>query len=378
MKEELIETKVDYRFISLEGSYYEVGFQLGNKLSEDKQLYPNILTDPFTPKKTGFASFKEMLDFIETYCPGIKEETQGLADGLNEPLERVAFSKYLIPNFKQSSCSQFFIHPSITEDGSIYLGRNYDYHPDDEDLILLRTKVKGSYSHIGFSLQGLGRAEGLNSKGLVISMTGGGAFDAPTTNYKSFNYCLAIRALLDNCKTVQSAVDMLLEMPIYSSTIYLIADNTGNAALVEGIDSKFAVKILNEDPSEQFIISTNHYNHSDLVSYNKYVNPWIWPSSHKRYSIIESKIKSFMPNITEDKALEILSKEIPDGVCALFFSEWFGTLWSILFEIKTGSADICFGPPTINPYYHFNMKNPRDDKDYVVVLTNKLSSDSSS
>ncbi len=377
MEEESNETKVGYRFISLEGSYYEVGFQLGNKLSKDKQLYPNILTDPFTPKKTGFASLREALDFIETYCPGIKEETQGLADGLNEPLERVAFSKYLIPNFRQYNCSQFFIHPSITEEGSIYLGRNYDYHPDDEDLILLRTKVKGSYSHIGFSLQGLGRAEGLNSKGLVISMTGGGAFDAPTTNYNSFNYCLAIRALLDKCKTVESAVEMLLEMPVYSSTIYLIADNTGNAALVEGIDSKFAVKMLNEDPSEQFIISTNHYNNSDLVSYNKYVNPWIWKSSHERYKIIKSKIKSFMPNFTKDKVIGILSKEIPDGVCALFFSEWFGTLWSILFEIKTGSLDICFGPPTTNPYYQFNIKNPKDDGDYTAILINKFSSDSS-
>ncbi|MHA2305526.1 MAG: C45 family autoproteolytic acyltransferase/hydrolase, partial [Candidatus Hodarchaeales archaeon] len=198
-----------------------------------------------------------MIDLIELYCPGIIEEVQGLADGLNEPINRVAFSKYLVPDVKHPNCSQFFIPASLTEDRSIFVERNYDYHPDDEDLILLRTKANNRYSHIGFCLQGLGRSEGINSEGLVISMTGGGAMGAPTRNNRAFNFNLAIKSVLDNCSTVDKAVDLLVEMPVYSSTIYLIADKYSNAALVEGFDSKFSIKWLEDHSPEQFMQSTN-------------------------------------------------------------------------------------------------------------------------
>jgi len=376
MKKKLLEMKEVYKFITLEGSHYDVGVQLGEKLRDNMKHYPNIITDSFKPERTGFKSLQEALDLCETYCPGMIEEVEGLADGFNVTSKKIAFAKYLVPTRSHSNnCSQLVVLPSITEDNAIYVGRSYDYHPDDEDKILLRTKIKKKYAHFGFSLQALGRAEGLNSEGLVVSMTGGGAFDAPTTNKKAFNYCIAIRALLENCRSVDKAVDMLVEMPVYSSTIYLISDNSGNAALVEGIDSKFALHFVNKDSKNQFIISTNHYNHPKLISYNKYVNPWIMSNSETRYKTIESLLLSSSPNITKDTIIRILSQEIPDGVCARFFSEWFGTLWSVFFDVKQKSIDVCFGPPTHNPYHQFNLKDPMEDMDFTAALVNKFSSD---
>lgn len=374
MTEDEAETKEKYRFITLEGSHYNVGFQLGKKLKEEIALFPNIVTDSFKPERTGFKSLVEAHNFIEMYCPGVKEEIQGLADGFDVPLNQIVFSNYMVHTARQNSCSQFIVLPSVTEDNSIYLGRSYDYHPSDEDLILLRTKINGKFSHIGFSAQGLGRTEGLNSGGLVVSMTGGGAFDAPTTNNKAFNYSIAIRALLDNCKTVDQAMDLLLEMPVYSSTNYLICDKSGKSALVEGIDSNFAVKIVDEDSPDQFIIATNHYNHPEMNSYNKYVNPWIMSSSLTRYKTMKSFIHSNMPNITKDLVFRILSQEMPEGICALYFSEWFGTLWSILFDITQSSADVCFGPPSHNPYHYFTLEEPSEDKKFAAELVDKKSS----
>ncbi len=374
MAEEKSETKENYRFITLEGSHYDIGFQLGKKLKEDIELYPNIVTDSFKPERTGFKSLVEAHDFAEMYCPGIKEEIQGLADGFEVPLDKIVFSKYMIHTAKQNSCSQFVVLPPITEDSSAYLGRSYDYHPSDEDLILLRTKINGKFSHIGFSAQGVGRTEGLNSEGLAVSMTGGGAFDSPTTNTKTFNYSIAIRTLLDNCKTVDQAIDLLLEMPVYSSTNYLIGDKSGKSALVEGIDSNFAVKRVDNDSLDQFIIATNHYNHPEMTSYNKYVNPWIMSSSQIRYKTMESIIRSNTPNITKELVFQILSQEMPKGVCTLNFAEWFGTLWSILFDVTRNSVDVCFGPPTHNSYHHFTMTEPTDDKEFIASLVTRKSS----
>ncbi|MHA2245505.1 MAG: C45 family autoproteolytic acyltransferase/hydrolase [Candidatus Hodarchaeales archaeon] len=373
MTEEGSETKENYRFITLEGSHYDIGFQLGKKLKEDNEHYPNIVTDSFKPEKTGFNSLVEAHDFLEMYCPGIKEEMQGLADGFEVSLDRIIISKYMFHTERQNDCSQFIVLPSITKDSSIYIGRSYDYHPSDEDLILLRTKINGKYSHIGFSAQGIGRTEGINSEGLVVSMTGG-PFDAPITKTKAFNYSIAIKTLLDNCKTVDEVIDLLLEMPVYSSTNYLISDKLGKSALVEGIDSNFAVKIVDEDSPDQYMIATNYYNHPEMTSYNKYVNPWMMSSSQTRYKTIESKIRSNMPEITKDLVFKILSQEMPEGICALFFSEWFGTLWSMLFDITKRSVDVCFGPPTHNPYHHFTMTEPTDDKEFIASLVNRKSS----
>jgi predicted choloylglycine hydrolase len=373
MRESSKEIKVKFKFMNLVGSHYDVGFQLGEKLRNEVDSYPNIVTPPFQPEKTGFKHLKEAQNLVESFCPGIKEEIQGIADGFNVPSERIAFGRYVVPFEGQNYCSQLLLLSSITKDNSIIIGRSYEYHPDDEDKLLLRTKVKGKNAHIGFCMQGLGRGEGINSEGLVVSMTGGGAFEAPTTNKLAFNYNIAIRALLDNCKTVDKAVELLLEMPVYSSTIYLIADKSGKAALVEGIDSKYAVSMIDKDSLEQYIISTNHYNHPEMVSYNKYVNPWIMPNSQTRYNTMKSIIQAAIPRMTKDIAFQILSQEMPDGVCALYFTEWFGTLWSILFNLSRKKMDVSFGPPIHNPFHCFTMEKPTEDKDFTAILVDKKS-----
>jgi predicted choloylglycine hydrolase len=370
------ENKINFKFFNLQGSHYDVGFQLGKKLVSDIIEFPNIVTQNFNAKNTGFGDLKEAWDLCESYCPGIIEEILGLADGFNVSQEQIAFAKYLVPSLARSNhCSQFVVLPPITENNSIFVGRSYDYHWSDEDLVLLKTKVEGSYAHIGFSAQALGRTEGMNSEGLVVSMTGGGAFDAPTTNYKSFNYTIAIRALLENCKTVEKAVDLLSEMPTYSSTIYLIVDKTGRAALVESIDSKHSVKYSESDSEDQFLVSTNHYTHPDMLAYNKFVNNWLKPKSEARHKILKSIIKSATSKITKTTLKNILAKETPEGVCCLYFEEWFGTLWSIMFDITQTNLDVCFGPPTHNIYHQFNLEDSYEDQDFAVVYENKFSSD---
>jgi hypothetical protein len=162
-------------------------------------------------------------------------------------------------------------------------------------------------------------------------------------------------------------------MPVYSSTIYLVADKYSNAALVEGFDSRFSIIWLEDHSPEQFIQSTNHYTHLDFVPLNKHMNPWLKPNSEIRDKAINSKIKSNIPNITKVAVLEILSKEIPDYICAFFFSEWFGTLWSLLFNIKEISLDVCFGPPSHNSYYQFTMETLIKDNIYNAILKNKIS-----
>ena len=65
MTEKKSEMKETYRFIILEGSHYDVGFQLGKKLKSGIESYPNIVTDYFKPEKTVFKSLIEAQNFVD-------------------------------------------------------------------------------------------------------------------------------------------------------------------------------------------------------------------------------------------------------------------------------------------------------------------------
>jgi predicted choloylglycine hydrolase len=365
--------KETYRFINLAGSHYEVGHALGERLRNHARLKPYFITGEFDPKGTAFESFSELQDFCESFCPGITEETQGFADSLGVRPEQVAYyHNYLVPRHTAQACSQFAVLPSATKDGSIYVGRNYEYHPSDEDLCLLMTRVRGKHSHLGFSMQGLGRGDGMNSEGLVVTMTGGG-IEFPATNRKAFIYTFAIRTLLDNCASTDEATDMLCEMPVYWSTIFLIVDRSGKAALVEGIDSKYAARYAGEGIQEPFFFSTNHYTHPQMVSYNKYINEWLMSNSQTRHKTLTAFFERNAQQITKEQIFTLLKTEMPDGLCAHYYSEFFGTLWSMVFDVTRGCADVCFGPPTHNPYRHFDMRKSFHDEEYEVLLPDKKS-----
>ena len=79
---------------------------------------------------------------------------------------------------------------------------------DDEDMRLLTTKVKGMNEHFGFSTLLTGRTDGLNSKGLCVTMAGGGAWEAKLETKRAFNYAFAIRTLLDRCSSTTQAIDV--------------------------------------------------------------------------------------------------------------------------------------------------------------------------
>ncbi|MFX0173771.1 MAG: hypothetical protein ACFE9L_17960 [Candidatus Hodarchaeota archaeon] len=97
------------------------------------------------------------------------------------------------------------------------------------------------------------------------------------------------------------------------------------------------------------------------------------PNSQTRYKTMNSKIRAALPKMTKNIAFQILSQEMPEGVCALYFTEWFGTLWSMLFDLTRESVDVCFGPPIHNPFHYFTMKEPSEDKDFIALLVDKKS-----
>ncbi|MFX0094866.1 MAG: C45 family autoproteolytic acyltransferase/hydrolase, partial [Candidatus Hodarchaeota archaeon] len=330
-----------FQHIVMEGSSYDIGRMQGEILKKNENLVPwfKIKVKNLNIKKKGLKDFRELQMYFDDYCPGINDEIQGFADVYEVPVEKIAFysDSYSVPK----KCSQILVLSSVTEDNHIYVGRSYEWKPDDEDLWLCTTRAKGKAAHIGFSQFLFGRNEGFNEHGLCVSMTGAGIFGVPTKK-KGLMFWAIIRSLLDQCTTVDEALKLIETMPIAEFFTLLLVDRHGSAALIEIADGTKGIRYITNDAPEKFLFSTNHFNLPETVEYNK-LNVGIFNQSRRRSALIESTLEEAAPKISKSTIRDILSGKFPDGVCDHYYSYEFGTVWSMLADVSTGAIDICFG-----------------------------------
>lgn len=137
--------------IALEGTSYEIGFQLGKMTST---ILP--LMELHTGGMEGFGKQQvaEARALFNRWCPGLTDELTGFADALNVAPERIFFygMTYLLPR-----CSQIVVLPGATAEGKPLLARNYEFSHEAEDFCLVKTSVKGKHIHMGTSVLSLCR-----------------------------------------------------------------------------------------------------------------------------------------------------------------------------------------------------------------------------
>ena len=156
--------------------------------------------------------------------------------------------------------------------GSI-VGRNFDFPPNPV-LLLFTDPVDGyksvSMVDLGYFDYGMGDLpvdacgleetpympfDGMNEKGLVVTMAAVPSAESPSGNKRSVGEIAAIRLLLDYAATVDEAVELLsgvnvvmADPPIH----YLVSDASGESAVVEFVGGE-----MNVYRSTEFGIITN-------------------------------------------------------------------------------------------------------------------------
>ena len=269
-----------FQHIILEGTAYEVGRKQGEILKNDEETRARIestiasflsqlgVSKNGKPdlKTMGFRDFRELQSFFEEHCPGLNDEMQGFADSLGVEIGDVPF--YGAIYHAPKNCSQVAVLSSVTNDKHAYVGRSYEWTHTEEDLRLCTTRVTGKAKHIGFSIFLFGRADGLNEHGVSVTFTGAGIFGVSLKQQGFQNY-LVIRSILDNCESVDDAIELVQKLPISGFFNLLIADRSNNAALVEFADGTRAIKRINNDTEDGCLFSTNHYTLPGTMKSNK-------------------------------------------------------------------------------------------------------------
>jgi predicted choloylglycine hydrolase len=339
----------------MEGTAYEVGKLQGQWVQNDPGAV-KFFTSPLegqnypTPQEA-----KKILTFFERHCPGLNEELQGFADALGTPVEKIVYYpfSYSFGNqgFRSSNCSHMTLLPSVTTNGHVYVGRSYEWNLQD-DFRLCTTRVKGNAAHLGFSLLQFGRIDGMNEHGLAVTMSAG--CPMVETTEEGCRFWAVVRTLLDHCRTVPEALDRVQSIPIAFNLNILLTDKHGESALIEIFSSKRAVKRIGPHTAEQAIWSTNHYNLPKMMEYDL-GRMWM---SVARYQKISSALENPGRKIGKEDLRLLLSKPVPDGLCCHYYHDYFGTLWSVIFDLTAGVAEVCFGSPVVNGWHSFGLNDP--------------------
>lgn len=361
MNQETVIHDVAYRHELIQGTPYAAGRAQGEALARSPEAVA-FFTSPMKAKgELSPGQAEAALRFFERHCPGLNEEVRGFADALGVAPERVAyyaFSHNPPTDFLGGSCSQVVVMPSHSADGHLRVARNYDFNHRMTEMRLALTRIKGQAAHLGFSELQFGRYDGLNEHGLCVSMSGGAPL-APVEPGGCMFWSL-VRTVLDRCATVAEALVVIEGIPLSFNLNLVLADRTGEAALVEMASSHRAVKRIREG----MLVATNHFALAGMRPYD--VNR-TW-NSVERVSVVQQRLGREGTRITADALRDLLGKPFPEGLCVHDFSGFFGTLWSEVFDVTTGTVDICFGPPTHNPWRTFSLDLPADGAAYPARL----------
>lgn len=352
---------VVYRHELIQGTPYAAGHAQGQALARSPEAVA-FFTSPMKAKgELSPAQAEEALHFFEHHCPGLSDEIHGFADALGVAPERVvyyAFSHNPPVDFVGGSCSQVVVMPSHSADGHLRVARNYDFNHRMTEMRLALTRIEGQAAHLGFSELQFGRYDGLNEHGLCVTMSGGAPL-APVEPGGCMFWSL-IRTVLDRCATVAEALAVIEGIPLSFNLNLVLADRTGEAALVEMASSHRAVKRIREGT----LVATNHFALPGMKPHD--VNR-TW-NSVERVRIVQQRLGWEGPRITADALRDLLGKPFPEGLCVHDFSGYFGTLWSEIFDVTAGTVDLCFGPPTHNPWRTFSLEPPAGGAIYPARL----------
>jgi predicted choloylglycine hydrolase len=346
-KTEVLE--IPFQKVVLEGTAYEVGKIQGQWIRKDANAVKFFTSPPEGKSYLAPGEADQLLKFFDRHCPGLNDELRGFSDALQVPLEHIVYYTFSYSRYSDSGhCSHLALLPPATSDGHIYVGRSYEWGLQD-DFRLCTTRIRGKAAHLGFSLLQFGRIDGINEHGLCVTMSAGCPQVQP--NEEGCRFWAVIRTVLERCQSVPEALDLVQSIPISFHLNLLLTDKHGEAALIEIFSSKRAVKRIGPSTQEQTICSTNHYSLPEMREFDL-GRTWM---SVVRYQKIASLLKNQASKISKEQLRGLLAKPVPEGLCCHYYRDFFGTLWSVIFDLTAGNIEVCFGSPAVNTWHNFDL-----------------------
>lgn len=261
------------------------------------------------------------------FAPGIWEELLGLQVALMMDMTQIIqnFGHYRV-YAKPSGCSVF-----TTED---YLVRNYDYHPATYDgRFTFFQPNDGGYATMAPVSRITGRMDGINEHGLTMGYN----FMHRKAPGDGFVCYMIGRLILECCKDVDDAVQLLKEIPHRSSFSYILLDPQGITKIVEATP-------------RDIIVREHHYctNHFEVLTHE---NRRVLDDSNARMNALITQTDSTMKAADAFKIMN----DSDAGIFSDLYSSWSGTIHTSCYHPKTLTMSFALGGNNVP--VHLNLQD---------------------
>jgi predicted choloylglycine hydrolase len=249
---------------------------------------------------------------LRTHMPEIVplyEELCELAGGGDHAARFLSF--YTPPPYL-ASCSQ-----AIWAGKEPVMVRNYDYNPMSFDALVLRTRWQGR-SVMGTSDGLWGLVDGVNDKGLSISLTFGGR----RVVGEGFGVPLILRYVLQTCDTAEQAGEVLARVPTHMSY---------NVTVLDAKREYLTVMMAPDRPAivTHAAVATNHQENVE----------WI---SHARFTATVERERFLLQRMRlhRDTQEKFISAFLRPPLYSTAFAHGFGTLYTAVYRPRKREMEL--------------------------------------
>ncbi|WP_350284381.1 C45 family peptidase [uncultured Croceitalea sp.] len=314
----------------LYGDFYNMGFKYGSLLFKSANF--QLPEMDVKTKEFGVNCIPE----LGTYYPEVLEEINGFADGIEEnPNNVAAFLLSLVASGFNGQCSVF----AFKNDDAVIVGRNYDmplaFKKFTESSLIAPSD---KWAYIGQSDVFIGRSDGINEKGLFTAMS----FVNGKTVRPGVSFHFIIRKVLENASSTEEAIELIKQAKVSSSNNFIVADAHGHIAVVESAPEQS--RIINLTNGHRYLHITNQFMNKDMQAIDQ--GNLDWSKSMERYQGINQQLRT-ESNVNVKKAKEILSDAC---ICLDLKKEKFGTIWSLVANLKTLEIERAESKPKVNNF----------------------------
>ncbi|MGZ4034654.1 MAG: C45 family autoproteolytic acyltransferase/hydrolase [Bacteroidia bacterium] len=209
-------------------------------------------------------------------------------------------------------CTAFGVWADKTDDGSLLIGRNFDFYVGDEfaeDKFINFVKPKDGYKLMMVSWAGMiGTVSGMNEKGLTVTINASKS-EIPTSAATPIS--ILAREILQYAKNINEALAIAKKRKTFVSESLLIGSLEDNrTATIEKTPSK--TELFNS-PASDYIICANHYQGKAFENDKVNLSNIEKSSSNYRFKHLTQLINQYPKISVKDAAAILRNQKGMDG-----------------------------------------------------------------
>jgi len=351
--------------VRVEGTHGEMGLQIGRDRAEQVRsmiaMYQQLFHD--AAAKLGIGSWGEAilhahkyLPFAEESTPQYVEEVRGIAEGAS-----VDFDDLLVLNCMEAitsdalhlGCTSLAMGPEVTATGSVLIGHNEDWIPEDiSTVFLVHARPENEPAYLAITYGGLLPNIGFNACGIAQCCDSVYPGDARVGVPRIF----VSRGVLA-ARTLGDAINAACNRRRDAGYNHLIAHESGEIYNLEVSARKFEM-LHSGDGIE---VHANHYLHPEMQAIEKAGGDLV--NSHIRMNRARRLIAAQRGTADVAAIQAILADHVnfPRSICNHIVADDTPldrqqTIASLVIDLSQRTMHVCWGTPCCNEFYAYTLE----------------------